>query len=569
MAINKDMSNLVINEVENQQVYDYMVQNNLINDDELYLVQGENEYKIKQTAVSSPSASGSATAFIDTISQDANGKITATKKSIPSVSVGTSGTSSKTLSHSGTFTAITGLTASNHTITPTVTTYTLPTDNDTKNTAGSTDTSSKIYLVGATSQSANPVTYSHDTAYVGTDGYLYSDSQKVWPRIYSTLIPYGTNITSSADAQADLNTIQYLKVGNYYCAQDVQAKTIKNCPVSRAFMMQVYSPLSQTIDNETTSTWVYRLRKITDYQTGTVYSQLCYVGNPGGEANWIYGSWYITPRSYLTINSTDTNGGSAAAGGANRPIYLASDGTLTACSYTLDKSVPSDAVFTDTNTTNVTAGNGLTGGGSAVSSTGVTLNVGAGTGISVSADAVSLATYGTAGTYGPSAHATLAHSGTFTVPKITTDAYGRVTASNITYTLPADTNTHYTTGITAGASGTTTNAQVTDPYIKIKDDSTHRAQIRLVGGGSTTISSDTSGNITISSPNTDATLTQSGAAADAKAVGDALKNIVTDVFSASTTAPSNTKLLWIDTGNGGIMKYYNGSAWVAIASTWG
>lgn len=68
---------------------------------------------------------------------------------------------------------------------------------------------------------------------------------------------------------------------------------------------------------------------------------------------------------------------------------------------------------------------------------------------------------------------------------------------------------------------------------------------------------------------TDATLTQSGAAADAKAVGDALANIVTDVYSASTTAPSNTKLLWIDTGNGGIMKYYNGSAWVAIASTWG
>lgn len=68
---------------------------------------------------------------------------------------------------------------------------------------------------------------------------------------------------------------------------------------------------------------------------------------------------------------------------------------------------------------------------------------------------------------------------------------------------------------------------------------------------------------------TDATLTQSGAAADAKAVGDALANIVTDVYSASTTAPSNTKLLWIDTGNGGIMKYYNGSAWVAVASTWG
>lgn len=55
------------------------------------------------------------------------------------------------------------------------------TDNntDTKNTAGSTNTSNKIYLIGATSQAANPATYSHDTAYVGTDGCLYSNSKKV------------------------------------------------------------------------------------------------------------------------------------------------------------------------------------------------------------------------------------------------------------------------------------------------------------------------------------------------------------------------------------------------------
>ena len=52
-------------------------------------------------------------------------------------------------------------------------------DSDTKNTAGATNTSSKIFLVGATSQAANPQTYSHDTAYVGTDGCLYSNSKKV------------------------------------------------------------------------------------------------------------------------------------------------------------------------------------------------------------------------------------------------------------------------------------------------------------------------------------------------------------------------------------------------------
>ena len=37
------------------------------------------------------------------------------------------------------------------------------------------------------------------------------------------------------------------------------------------------------------------------------------------------------------------------------------------------------------------------------------------------------------------------------------------------------------------------------------------------------------------------------------------------VFAVGTTAPSNTKLLWIDTtANTGGLKYHNGSAWVHI-----
>lgn len=51
----------------------------------------EGSYKITQAAVSSPSASGTATAFIDTISQDTNGKITVTKKNIAVATTSTSG----------------------------------------------------------------------------------------------------------------------------------------------------------------------------------------------------------------------------------------------------------------------------------------------------------------------------------------------------------------------------------------------------------------------------------------------------------------------------------------------
>jgi len=56
---------------------------------------------------------------------------------------------------------------------------------------------------------------------------------------------------------------------------------------------------------------------------------------------------------------------------------------------------------------------------------------------------VTLANSGvTAGSYGPSAAASPAHGGTFSVPYVTVDAKGRVTAaSTITITLPADSNT--------------------------------------------------------------------------------------------------------------------------------
>lgn len=50
---------------------------------------------------------------------------------------------------------------------------------DTRNSAGATNTASKIYLIGATSQAANPQTYTHDTAFVGTDGHLYSNGKQV------------------------------------------------------------------------------------------------------------------------------------------------------------------------------------------------------------------------------------------------------------------------------------------------------------------------------------------------------------------------------------------------------
>ena len=55
---------------------------------------------------------------------------------------------------------------------------------DTKNTAGSTDTSSKIFLIGATSQAANPQTYSDNEVYV-TNGKLTTSRLENGQNVYA------------------------------------------------------------------------------------------------------------------------------------------------------------------------------------------------------------------------------------------------------------------------------------------------------------------------------------------------------------------------------------------------
>ena len=34
-------------------------------------------------------------------------------------------------------------------------------------------------------------------------------------------------------------------------------------------------------------------------------------------------------------------------------------------------------------------------------------------------------------------------------------------------------------------------------------------------------------------------------------------------------APENTNILWVDTSNGGILKYYDGTSWIATKAVWG
>lgn len=181
-------------------------------------------------------------------------------------------------------------------------------------------------------------------------GYLYSNGEKVDMRFTRSLLPVGTSVP----ANANLNTIEFLKIGKYYCSQNVDAKTVKNCPVNMAFSMEVFNPLGTNVDDETTADYTYRLRVLTPYDTGIHYTQCCRTsGTPG---TWTYDSWYVTPRSKFALASSK-NDGSAAIGATNKGVYIDNNGEIKAMSYTVAKSVPSNAVFTDTDTKVTAVGN--------------------------------------------------------------------------------------------------------------------------------------------------------------------------------------------------------------------
>ena len=215
-------------------------------------------------------------------------------------------------------------------------------DNDTKVTSVTnhyTPTSDSAAAISVDASSTTSATWGSTDMVTGVNlqrdakghvtGLTVDSIQMPSDRLFTTLVPTGTKITSSADAQVDLNTTDYLKVGRYYCSQNAQAKTIKNCPTANAFMMEVYSPLSPIIDNETTATYVYRIRKLTDCRYGTTFIQ--YVSSSSTAGTFTYESWYACPQTKLTLDTTDSNGGSLAVGDANTGVYINSTGRFAAC----------------------------------------------------------------------------------------------------------------------------------------------------------------------------------------------------------------------------------------------
>lgn len=143
-----------------------------------------------------------------------------------------------------------------------------------------------------------------DLATVATSGSYNDLIDLPSDRLYRMLVPTGTEITSNKN----LNTTEFLVVGRYYCSANNTVATLSNCPTTSAFMMDVFSPLSITIDNETTSPWCYRLRLLTTYQ-GEMWVQTVDSGATAGV--FTYHAWrrYDVPgvKNATAVTHTDYN----------------------------------------------------------------------------------------------------------------------------------------------------------------------------------------------------------------------------------------------------------------------
>lgn len=80
---------------------------------------------------------------------------------------------------------------------------------DTKNTAGATNSSDRLYLIGATSQGANPQTYSKNGVYIEDDGILMSLQGFEGGAITSTAAIYAANgFFDTSDARVKTNVVE-------------------------------------------------------------------------------------------------------------------------------------------------------------------------------------------------------------------------------------------------------------------------------------------------------------------------------------------------------------------------
>ncbi len=112
-------------------------------------------------------------------------------------------------------------------------------------------------------------------------------------------------------ASSNLNTVEFCKVGKYFCERNTTVATLTNCPTNNAFDLVVYA--SASTDGVTTDGAIYVLRRLVTYY-GVEYIQ--YVHRGSATSPIYYGDWmrisakkeYTKTVSGITWSCIEENG---------------------------------------------------------------------------------------------------------------------------------------------------------------------------------------------------------------------------------------------------------------------
>lgn len=252
---------------------------------------------------------------------------------------------------------------------------------------------------------------------------------------------------------------------------------------------------------------------------------------------YTHGTFYAIPDSYKgKITSLES---AVTALQAAKAFSKVSDGTNVAESPSHDGTLK----FNKGSNVNITVGtDGVT-----ISATDTKYTQGSG--ISIEGTTINHSNSVAAGTAKGDNSKTLAFGGTFTIPSITYDAQGHVTAKGITtMTMPAAPSfTNWQAKNIVGASATATaNAVTTNTttFLNLIENGAVRSSHQITGTGKVTVTADATGKVTINGAATTAASGSANGTIAIDGVNVAVKGLGSAAYTASTayaTAAQGTK----------------------------
>lgn len=190
------------------------------------------------------------------------------------------------------------------------------------------------------------------------DNTAFLSGAATWVQSTSSVTQSSTSLLTSGGAYSAISAITDLIPQDATSSNQLADKSFVNSSISSntANFIGTFSSVSDLENySGTVTNNDYAFVTSTDSAGNTIYNRYKY-NSTTQTWNFEYAinnssftsSQWSAINSGITSSTKVTHTANTIVGSSTQPVYIASDGAATACTYSLEKSVPSNAVFTDT-----------------------------------------------------------------------------------------------------------------------------------------------------------------------------------------------------------------------------